>query len=69
MAVWNSTDSDWAVYDSPSVNPTNGMVDWSFVESRAGTTQADFLANGDSVVYLLLSAYTPGDISSWSNYA
>jgi hypothetical protein len=69
LAIWNATDSDWAVYDSPNVDTVNGVVDYAFVESRSGANQADFLAVADLVNYVILDSYTPGDISGWSDYA
>lgn len=69
IAVWNATDSDWAVYDSPNVDTVNGVVDYSFVESRSGANQADFLAVADSVNYVILNSYTAGDVLGWSDYA
>ena len=69
LAIWNATDSDWAVYDSPNVDTVNGVVDYSFVESRSGANQQDFLADADSVNYVIISSYTAGDVLGWSDYA
>lgn len=71
IAVWNATDSDWAIYDTPTLNqaPPAGSIDYTFVASRSGTAdQASFLAPGDQVVYVIVSQYD-GDISSWTDYA
>ena len=66
IAMWRASDLEWFVLPVTVISTSICSYDIAAVEIRSGSGS---LANTDTCIIVGLSSYTPGDVTSWSNYS